>query len=99
MLAAQGLLDAPTARPTQADVLAMIERLGVVQVDTINVARRSQYLVLWSRIGAYDESFFDNLLYPDRGIFGIPVPCRLDPADVRLPDVSGDDAGGGTTAL
>lgn len=69
MLAAQGLLDAPTARPTQADVLAMIERLGVVQVDTINVARRSQYLVLWSRLGAYDESFFDNLLYPDRGIF------------------------------
>ena len=64
MLAAQGLLDAPTARPTQADVLAMIERLGVVQVDTINVARRSQYLVLWSRLGADDESFFDNLLYP-----------------------------------
>ena len=69
MLAAQGLLDAPTTRPTQADVLAMIERLGVVQVDTINVARRSQYLVLWSRLGAYDEAFFDNLLYPDRGIF------------------------------
>ncbi len=69
MLAAQGLLDAPSSRPTQADVLAMIERLGVVQVDTINVARRSQYLVLWSRLGAYDEAFFDNLLYPERGIF------------------------------
>lgn len=69
MLAAQGLLDAPTARPTQADVLMMIERLGVVQVDTINVARRSQYLVLWSRLGAFDESFFDSLLYPKRAIF------------------------------
>lgn len=69
MLAAQGLLDLPATRPTQADVLAMIERLGVVQVDTINVVRRSQYLVLWSRLGAYDEAFFDNLLYPDRAIF------------------------------
>jgi uncharacterized protein len=69
MLAAQGLLDPPPARPTQADVLAMIERLGVVQVDTINVARRSQYLVLWSRLGAYDESHFDTLLHPQRAIF------------------------------
>lgn len=69
MLAAQGLLDPPPARPTQANVLAMIERLGVVQVDTINVARRSQYLVLWSRLGAYDEAHFDSLLYPERAIF------------------------------
>lgn len=69
MLAAQRLLEPPPARPTRADVLATIEHLGVVQVDTINVARRSQYLVLWSRLGAYDESLFDNLLYPDRAIF------------------------------
>ena len=53
-LAAQGLLDPPPAKPTRDDVLAMIERLGVVQIDTINVVRRSQYLVLWSRLGAYD---------------------------------------------
>lgn len=69
MLAAQGLLYPPPAQPTRADVLAMIERLGVVQIDTINVVRRSQYLVLWSRLGAYDESHFDALLYPDRAIF------------------------------
>ena len=69
MLAAQGLLDPPPARPTRADVLAMIERLGVVQIDTINVVRRSQYLVLWSRLGAYDEAHFDRLLHPERAIF------------------------------
>ncbi|HET9981351.1 MAG TPA: crosslink repair DNA glycosylase YcaQ family protein [Ktedonobacterales bacterium] len=68
-LAAQGLLDPPPANPTRADVLGMIERLGVVQIDTINVVRRSQYLVLWSRLGAYDEALFDNLLYPERAIF------------------------------
>ncbi|HEU4783020.1 MAG TPA: crosslink repair DNA glycosylase YcaQ family protein, partial [Ktedonobacterales bacterium] len=69
MLAAQGLLDPPPAKPTRADVLAMIERLGVVQIDTINVVRRSQYLVLWSRLGAYDEALFDKLLHPERAIF------------------------------
>jgi uncharacterized protein YcaQ len=41
----------------------------VVQIDTINVARRSQYLVLWSRLGAYNEADFDALLYPRRAIF------------------------------
>src|SRR6185437_3816667 len=44
MLAAQSLLDPPQPRPGITDVQAMIERLGVVQIDTINVARRSQYL-------------------------------------------------------
>ena len=93
MLAAQGLLDPPPARPTRAEMLAMIERLGVVQIDTINVARRSQYLVLWSRLGAYDEALFDKLLHPERAHLRILVPCRLDSADVRLSDVPGDDGG------
>jgi uncharacterized protein YcaQ len=69
MLAAQGLLDPVSPRPGVEDVQAMIERLGVVQVDTINVVRRSQYLVLWSRLGTYDEADFDALLYPRRAIF------------------------------
>src|SRR5690348_10961346 len=69
MLAAQSLLDPPQPKPGVADVQAMVERLGVVQIDTINVARRSQYLVLWSRLGAYAEANFDALLYPRRAIF------------------------------
>ncbi len=68
MLAAQGLGAPPLA--TGRDALrAMIERLGVVQVDTISVIERSQYLVLWSRLGAYDIADFDALLHPDRAIF------------------------------
>lgn len=69
MLAAQGLLDPPQPKPGVEDVQAMVEQLGVVQIDTINVARRSQYLVLWSRLGAYNEADFDTLLYPHRAIF------------------------------
>ncbi len=78
MLAAQGLFDAPpvtTDVPAEGplpgidDVLATIDRLGVVQVDTISVVRRSQYLVLWSRLGPYDADALDTLLYPRRAIF------------------------------
>ena len=59
--------EAPTA--TLADVRALIERLGVVQIDTISVVQRSQYLVLWSRLGAYDPALLDQLLAPERTVF------------------------------
>jgi uncharacterized protein len=69
MLAAQGLLDPPPTNPGSDDVRALIERLGVLQIDTINVVRRTQYLVLWSRLGAYDDALLDELLYPLRVTF------------------------------
>lgn len=47
----------------------MIERLGLVQIDTISVIQRSQYLALWSRLGAYDAAQLDELLYPKRATF------------------------------
>ena len=74
-LAAQAL-DTPAgdlARPgpatTAADLAAMVERLGVVQVDTISVVARSQYLVLWSRLGAYPRRLLDEALFPRRDTF------------------------------
>ncbi|HEY7021621.1 MAG TPA: crosslink repair DNA glycosylase YcaQ family protein [Ktedonobacterales bacterium] len=69
MLAAQGLLDPPPVNPVIDDVHALIERLGVLQIDTINVVRRTQYLVLWSRLGTYDDALLDELLHPRRLIF------------------------------
>lgn len=69
MLAAQGLLDPPPATPSSEQLRAMVERLGVLQVDTISVVERSQYLVLWSRLGAYDASLLDAALYPHRQVF------------------------------
>ncbi len=78
-LAAQGLLEPlPSALSgdvgaapavTLDDVEAVIERLGVVQIDTISVVQRSQYLVLWSRLGAYDPALLDQALYPRRSVF------------------------------
>lgn len=68
MLAAQGLLHPPAPTPDLQAVQATVERLGVVQIDTINVVERSQYLVLWSRLGAYDAVYLDALLYPQRAV-------------------------------
>ena len=69
MLAAQGLLYPPDPRPGREQLLAAIQRLGVVQIDTISVVERSQYVVLWSRLGAYDPSVFDAMLAQHRDIF------------------------------
>lgn len=62
LLAAQGLHELsaiPAARP---DVLAAIRRMGALQIDSIHVVARSPYLVLWSRLGAYQPAWLDQLL-------------------------------------
>jgi uncharacterized protein len=69
MLIVQGLHRQPETPPDLAAVRAMVERLGVVQIDTINVVRRTQYLVLWSRLGTYDDTLLDQLLHPHRHVF------------------------------
>ena len=62
LLAAQGLVAVPPTGPTKQDVLAMIRRMGALQIDAINVVARSQYLVLWSRLGCYEARWLDELL-------------------------------------
>ena len=62
LLAAQGLGSPPRRSATREDVLDTIRRMGVLQIDSISVVARSPYLVLWSRIGAYDPIWLDELL-------------------------------------
>lgn len=52
-LGAQGLLDDPARRATSASLQKLIERLGFVQVDTINVVARAHDLTLFSRLDGY----------------------------------------------
>jgi uncharacterized protein len=61
MLAAQGLLTPRTTPATQSDLLAGIKHMGYLQIDTIQAVRRSQYLVLWSRLGDYEPTWLDQL--------------------------------------
>ena len=52
-------------RPGIEDVYSAVERVGWVQIDTLQVVRRAQYLTLWSRLGTYDPDHLDNLLFDD----------------------------------
>ncbi|HKE49334.1 MAG TPA: crosslink repair DNA glycosylase YcaQ family protein [Rhodanobacteraceae bacterium] len=61
-LHAQGLLARPRRRAKKADVLAAIERMRELQIDTISVVARSPYFVLFSRLGAYKQPWLDELL-------------------------------------
>lgn len=61
-LAVQGLLTRARARATRARVRAAIARMRLLQIDTINVVARSPYLVLFSRLGAYEPRWLDDLL-------------------------------------
>jgi len=55
-------------RPTKNEILATIERLGSVQLDTISVVSRSHETVLWSRLGPYDLNHVSTLYDPDHAI-------------------------------
>jgi hypothetical protein len=65
-LAAQGMLNPRRKSATKDDVLDAIRRMGVLQIDTISVVARSPYLVLWSRLGAYDTEWLDQHLAEGR---------------------------------
>jgi uncharacterized protein YcaQ len=65
-LAAQGMLAAPRRKAGKADVMDAIDRMGVLQIDTISVVARSPYLVLWSRLGDYDPAWLDQHLAEGR---------------------------------
>lgn len=62
MIAAQGLQDRPLTEATKTDVRQIIRQMHVLQLDTIHVIARSQYLVLWSRLGDYRQHWLDELL-------------------------------------
>ena len=61
MLAAQGLLASPSHPATADDILPTIRRMQYLQIDTIHIVHRSQYLVLWSRLGDIKPDWLDDL--------------------------------------
>lgn len=61
LLAAQGVCS-PANTSGKADVLAAIQRMGALQIDTIHVIARSHLLVLWSRLGFFEPHWLDELL-------------------------------------
>ena len=50
-------------------ILDTVRRLGFLQIDPISTVAPPQQLVLWSRLGPYDVSELDRLLWDERKLF------------------------------
>jgi len=66
ILYAQGLLQPHREPAVKDDVLAAIDRIALLQIDTINVVARAPYMALFSRLGAYTPAWLDELLAEGR---------------------------------
>jgi uncharacterized protein len=53
--------------PSPDSVYETVDRLGAVQIDTLQMVARAHYLTLWSRLGAYPQAIFDNLAFDGAG--------------------------------
>ncbi|HEX9775455.1 MAG TPA: crosslink repair DNA glycosylase YcaQ family protein [Actinomycetota bacterium] len=69
-LAAQGLgRPRPRGRIDRRHVRGVLDRLHLLQIDSVNVLARAHYLPLFSRLGAYPMELLDTMTYHDRELF------------------------------
>ena len=69
-LRAQGLdRPRPSGRVDRRHLRRVIEQLGLIQIDSVNVLARTQYLTMFSRLGPYDTALFDSLAYEENEVF------------------------------
>jgi uncharacterized protein YcaQ len=57
------------AAPGPGEIVSVTADLGSLQLDPISVVARSHLLVLWSRLGGYDQADVDDLLWQERRLF------------------------------
>jgi uncharacterized protein YcaQ len=72
-LAAQGFAsERPSSAANVGHVKRAIDRLGLLQIDSVNVLTRAHYLPLFSRLGNYDSEHLDEIAWgrkSRRGLF------------------------------
>ena len=62
-LAAQGFAQARPKTAGRKQVMQTISRLGVLQIDSVNVVSRTHYLPLFSRLGHYPRDLLEDLAW------------------------------------
>lgn len=63
------LAEPPTGPARGADLLALIRRLGFVQVDSLRTVERAHDMILFSRRSAYRPTHLPRLIEADRALF------------------------------
>jgi uncharacterized protein YcaQ len=69
LMGAQGLLEDPERAATPGVLGRLVERMGFVQLDSINVVERAHHLTLASRLDGYRAEHLSRLLEKDRRLF------------------------------
>ncbi len=65
----QHLAGESRGKPNAERILRVVRDLGCLQLDPISVVAPSHQTVLWSRLGAYDLSELDRLLWQEKKLF------------------------------